>query len=123
MLGFLNSRLSLWSRVGLVAACAAPPITLLLYLFIGQTMSQARFTDLELRGAAYIAQVWSAIGSGGALALPTTGPNAGEDGRRFKAAQEEKAFVAAGKGRRIATGAALIQAAAAESNWVTAKPA
>ena len=62
MLGFLNSRLSLWSRVGLVAACAAPPITLLLYLFIGQTMSQARFTDLELRGAAYIAQVWSAFG-------------------------------------------------------------
>ncbi len=99
-----------------MAACAAPPIALLLYLFIGQTLQEARFTDLELKGAAYIAEVWPAIMSGGALALPSSGPDAGEAGRRFHASDEEKAFLAAGERRKIPAGAALIQAVADGSN-------
>ena len=116
MFDFLNSRLSLSWRVALAAACAAPPVALLLYLFVGQTLQESRFTELELKGAAYIAEVWPAIVSGGAPALPNSGPEAGEARSRFHASEEEKAFLAADQGGRTSAGAALIQAVADGSN-------
>ena len=110
MLQFLSSRLSLPIRVLLVSACAVPPVALLLFLFVNQTVREERFTAREIRGAAYIAEVWPAMLTGGSAPGP-----AGE-AQAFKAQREAQSFAAADSRGRTTSGAALLQAVADGSN-------
>lgn len=116
MLQFLSSRLSLPVRVLLVSACAAPPVALLLFLFVNQTARESRFTAQELRGAAYIAQIWPAILAGAPAPLPLKGPGPIKGAEAFRAQREAQAFASTDPGGRAARGAALLQAVADGSN-------
>ena len=107
MLHLLGSRLSVPQRVLLIAACAAPPVVLLLFLFVRQTEREYRFTAEELKGAAYIGQIWPVIVSGGDARLPA---------RTFGAETQARAFASAPSGARAARGADLLQAVADGSN-------
>src|SRR5438309_1620221 len=95
MLHFLSSRLSVAQRVLLVAACTVPPMVLLLYLFVDQAQRDYRFTVEELKGAAYIAEIWPAIVAGGEAGAARNGPGAAGRAREFGAQNQERAFLAA----------------------------
>jgi PAS domain S-box-containing protein len=116
MLQFLSGRLSLPMRVLLVSACAAPPVALLIFLFVNQAAREDRFTAQELRGAAYIARVWPTILSGDLASLPLKGPGPIKGAEAFRAQREAQAFAATDPGGRAARGAVLLQAVADGSN-------
>ena len=103
MLNFLNSRLSIALRVALIAACGAPPVALLLYLFVDQVHRQSAFTRLELEGAAYLSDVWPAILTGAPPKPPDPALHAAREAQAFEAAK--------GKDKPLA-GLALIHAVA-----------
>jgi PAS domain S-box-containing protein len=113
MLQVLGSRLSVAQRVLLVAACAAPPVIVLLILFLGQSERDYRFTTEELRGTAYITQIWSVVVAGG-----ETGPAPSwrAEARTFGAERQAGAFLAAPPRERPSRGADFIQAVADGSN-------
>ncbi|MEI9892278.1 MAG: hypothetical protein WDN45_19075 [Caulobacteraceae bacterium] len=111
MLQFLSGRLSVPARVLLVAACAGPPVAVLLFLFIRQTEREYRFTAEELKGAAYIAQLWPAVVSGGEVQLPASGRGPGQFGAEIQA----RAFVSA------SSGAASCAAPTSSMPWRTAR--
>ena len=54
MFELINSRLSIGVRTGMIAACAAPPIALLLFLFVADVSKEIQLTGRELGGATYI---------------------------------------------------------------------
>ncbi len=101
----INSRLSIGVRVGMIAAFAAPPIALLLYLFVANVSRDIRATDRELVGAAYIGEIWQGLSPRGA-------PLRTDDPRNvlFHVVDEARAFAAAGEDRKVADGVALIRA-------------
>ncbi len=109
MFELINSRLSIGVRVGMIAAFAAPPIALLLYLFIANVSQDIRATDRELVGAAYIGEIWQAVSP---QPNRPTAPLRADDPRNasFHVVDEARAFATAGKDRRVAAGAALIRA-------------
>jgi len=111
MLHHLSSRLSVPRRVLLVAACAAPPVALLSFLFVQQATREYRFTAEELKGAAYIDQLWPEIVSGAGAPAP-----AGGQAQAFGAADEARAFFSSTAQTKAGRGAALIQAVADGSN-------
>ncbi len=110
MLQFLSSRLSLPVRVLLVSVCAAPPVALLLFLFVNQSVREDRFTAREIKGAAYIAQIWPAMLTGRSAPWPT------KEAQAFQAQSEARTFAAADIQGRATSGAALLQAVADGSN-------
>ena len=101
----INSRLSIGVRVGMIAAFAAPPIALLLYLFVANVSQDIRATDRELVGAAYLGEIWQALSPRGA-------PLRVDDPRNvsFHVVDEARAFAAAAKDRKVADGVVLIRA-------------
>jgi PAS domain S-box-containing protein len=113
MLQVLGSRLSVAQRVLLVAACAAPPVAVLLILFLVQSERDYRFTTEEIRGTAYIAQIWPVVVTGG-----ETGPAPSwrAEARAFRAERQAGAFLSAPPRERPSRGADFIQAVADGSN-------
>ena len=116
MLHFLSSRLSVAQRVLLVAACAAPPVVLLLYLFVDQTERDYRFTAEELKGAAYIAEIWPAIVAGGEAGAAPNWRGPADRAQEFGAAKQAQAFLSAPPQARLTRGVDFIQGVADGSN-------
>jgi PAS domain S-box-containing protein len=112
MLRVLSSRLSVAQRVLLVAACAAPPVALLLILFVNQSARDYRFTAKELKGADCIAQIWPTLVAGGAGPAPAWRVQA----QAFGAERQLRAYLSARPDQRLARGADLIRAVADGSN-------
>jgi methyl-accepting chemotaxis protein len=71
MLDFINSRLSLGARLGLLSALFIAPTALLSTLFVTTTSGQIDFAQKELGGATYIREVWPAIISDAAVSAPS----------------------------------------------------
>ncbi|SUS03253.1 Chemoreceptor McpA [uncultured Defluviicoccus sp.] len=68
MLDFINARLSLGARLGLLSALFLAPTILLGTLFVQTTSDQIAFAEREVEGAGYIAGVWPAVSGDGAVA-------------------------------------------------------
>jgi len=112
MFELINRRSSIGLRIGLIAASAAPPIALLLYLFVAQVSQGLQMTSQELAGAELIGEIWPAL-LPQADALGRTPPQPAPDDPRniqFHTVAEAKAFVAAGPDQKITRGVALIRA-------------
>jgi len=114
MFELINRRASIGLRAGLIAVCAAPPIALLLYLFVAQVSQGIDYTRQEMVGAEYISEIWPAIApptGRSESAVHTTSHKAG-DARdvAFGTVTDARAFAAAGADTKIAAGVALIRA-------------
>src|SRR5450432_1998071 len=58
MLNFINSRLSIATRLGMIATLFLIPIILLVYLFVQQSLGDISFTVKEMAGTQYLREVW-----------------------------------------------------------------
>jgi PAS domain S-box-containing protein len=114
MFELINSKLSIGARSAIIAACAAPPIALLLYLFVATVSQEIQAISRELVGADYVGEIWSALAPlEGSTALSSRSPPVrAEDPRNvsFGTVAEARAFEAAGSGGKLAAGVALIRA-------------
>ncbi|MDB5441349.1 MAG: multi-sensor signal transduction multi-kinase [Caulobacteraceae bacterium] len=110
MFELINSRASIGLRTALIAACAAPPIALLLFLFVSQVSKDIRFTERELAGAGYIGEIWSSLAPA-AAPVALTDPRAG----RFGVTAEARAFDLAPPDARLAAAVVLIRAVGDQS--------
>ena len=114
MFGLINSRLSIGVRSGMIAACAAPPIALLLFLFVAKVTQDIDATSRELSGATYIGEIWVALLPGGVSSdpAPPAAPPRADDPRNigFHTVAEAKAFAAASGDSKVADGVTLIRA-------------
>src|SRR6185437_2482622 len=95
-------------RLGMLSLVFSAAIALLLWLFVSDALSQRAFSQKEVAGAAYAAEIWKAIRTGGSL---------DDQGARFAATAAYQAFGKASPGpRRASAGADLIGAIADGSN-------
>ena len=110
MLDKINAHMSIGARLGLVSGLFVASSAFVTSVFVLQAQGQIAFSDKEREGAAYLAQVWSAIESqgrvdqGAAEAMFAAGDAAGA----LHAAQSDA--------DRIEAGLALITAVADGSN-------
>ena len=115
---FLNSRLTIGARFGLIAICFAAPIVLLLFLYIGQVWKDVGFVQKELEGTRYLERIWpqfaAAAADSGAAARPAGWLDARD--RTFNSESAAKAFAEAGPDTKLDAGIALIGAVADGSN-------
>ena len=99
MFELINSRLSIGVRSGMIAACAAPPIALLLFLFVANVSQDIRLTDQELSGATYIGEIWVNLLPPGVSSepAPASASVRADDPRnaKFHTVAEAKTFAAA----------------------------
>lgn len=108
MFEWINSRLSIGARWAIAVACAAPPIALLLFLFVADFSKALEVTNKELAGADYLGDIWSNLMPEGAPP-----PALRADDRRavtFQTVAEAKAFAAAPGDKKLATAIVLIRA-------------
>ena len=114
MFELINRRASIGVRSGLIAACALPPIALLLYLFVTQVSQGIHFTAREIQGASYISEVWPALvaADGSPQAAAQFARPMAEDPRTaaFDVLADAKAFDAAGHDTKLNAGVVLIRA-------------
>ena len=114
MFELINRKASIGVRVAMIAAFAAPPIALLIYLFVVQVSQGIDITQRELAGADYIGEIWPALLSqpGSPAAAPISDLSGKADARdvALHTASEAKAFAAAGADAKLSTGVILIRA-------------
>jgi methyl-accepting chemotaxis protein len=114
----VNARLSIATRLGLIAALFLAPIVLLIYLFVQQATTDIAFADKERAGARYLAEIWPSfakIGMGEPRAAG--GGTRGEADAAFGSAAQAKAYLEANTmAARLDAGRALIGAVADGSN-------
>ena len=114
---FINGRMSMGARLGLLSALYCAPIALLLVLFVGQSWKDISFANREVAGAAYLASIWPAFddaasGSGAASLPDHTQPDA-----LFGTSDASQAFAAAQtRDARLDAGQTLIGAVSDASN-------
>ena len=120
MLSFLNERLSIRARLGLISACFAAPIALLVLLLIVQCWKDVRFAHRELEGAAYLEQVWPmlAVAAEGSEPLDGRAPAAPQAKTAFASPGATAAFDSAHGDAKLAAGMALIRSVADGSNLI-----
>ena len=116
MIAYLNGRLSIGTRLALIAACFALPIALLIILFVAQVWKDIAFAQKERAGGVYLNQIWPAFvataNGGPATALPD---HAAQD-VAFGAGDVAQAFEGARGSARLDAGVVLIGAVADGSN-------
>ncbi len=116
---YVNSRLSIATRLGVISACFLAPIALLTYLFIHQAMGDISFADKEIAGTRYLSDIWPnfARAPGAGDEAPVQIASAAQFDPQFDTASASSAFVQA-KDRltRLAAGKTLIGAVADGSN-------
>lgn len=114
MFELINRRASIGLRTGLIAVFAAPPIALLLFLFVAQVSRDINFTRQELEGARYLGEVWPVIALTGAPAGRAGGGLGHQPGDardvRFDTVNEARDFAGAAPGAKVAAGVMLVRA-------------
>jgi methyl-accepting chemotaxis protein len=112
MLRFINHRLSIATRLTLISILFAIPVVLLAAQLLNQGRKDIDFASKEVGGAAYVAEIWSSLTSGGAPASDWQANDA-----QFNTGDASKAFTgASGRTGRAGAAADLIGAVADASN-------
>src|SRR5947208_1820735 len=107
----INRKASIGVRIGLIAACAAPPIALLLFLFIAPVADGIEMSSRELAGANYIGEIWQSLRTPepGQPKPATIDPDDRRN-RTFGTTAQAAALAAAGAENRTVSGLALVRA-------------
>jgi methyl-accepting chemotaxis protein len=71
MLTFINSRLGLGARLGLLSALFIAPTVLLTALFVSTTSEQIAFAEREVLGGKYLSEIWPAVIRDGEVSAPS----------------------------------------------------
>ena len=116
LLQFVNGRLSLAARMGLVSVLFLAPAALLIWLFIGQSWKDIAFAQKEIAGVEYLQRIWPAI-TAAASGNPAVAfqPDEKQD-RLFNAADASRALAGAKPDERLAAGLSLFVAVSDGSN-------
>ena len=110
MLGNINSKMSIGSRLALVSGLFVASSALVTSLLVGQSLDEIGFTKKERAGTDYLGNVWGAIRAAGQVDQTAAQEqfNAGDAAAAFQAAQTDT--------ERLNAGLALITAVADGSN-------
>ena len=122
MWSFLNERLSIGARLGLISACFFAPIVVLAFLLVDQVWKDVDFANRELDGGAYLAQVWPTFAGAAQAAVAAEGQPAGTaapaQAAAVASAGAAEAFDRARGEARLTAGVALFQSVADGSNLI-----
>ena len=113
---FVNGRLSLAARMGLVSVLFLAPAALLIWLFISQSWKDIAFAQKEIAGVQYLQRIWPAV-TAAASGAPAEAfqPSAQQD-RLFNSGEASRAFASARAEDRLAAGLSLFVAVSDGSN-------
>jgi methyl-accepting chemotaxis protein len=119
MFDWINSRLSIEARLGLIAVLFLMPIALLTSLFVVQALGDIAFAGKEIDGSHYLTEIWPGfIKTALSGALPSESwPDQARFDADFGSGDAASAYAKAGDAAtRLAAGKALIGAVADGSN-------